>query len=308
MESPQEPPAPPSPPQGMPTSIREAAGSLGEALVRVSGSKKESVWKLPSGWVWGFAPIVFAALRVLVVSHGDPETLRALVQNLNVPALVLATVLPFGAVISVGFVIFLACRLRSSNKPPINGGPLLLLISAVISVFLLVYAMPMWHVCAAATICGIIGVIMLIGKVINCRAQKGDENGTPNVLVMLLVVVAILGVLFSPIIYLLGGVGMWLPQERIEAANTEVSPVYVLSSDDNWTSYMDENRKVHLVTTSDITSRDAVGSSGSWLDKSFADNVIDAFIATVRWAKSACLSAVDFIVERLPDWPSPDSP
>ncbi|OBJ33984.1 hypothetical protein A5631_01075 [Mycolicibacter heraklionensis] len=178
----------------------------------------------------------------------------------------------------------------------------------MISAFLLVYAMPMWHVCAAATICGIIGAIVLIGKVINWRAQERNANGTPNVLVMLLVIVAILGVLSSPVLYLLGGVGMWLPQERIEAANTEISPVYVLSSDDNWTSYMDENRKVHLVTTSEITSRDTIGSSGSWLGKSFADNVTDAFIATVRWTKSASRSAVDFIVEHLPDWPSADFP
>lgn len=66
-----------------------------------AGGKKKSDWKPPPGWIWGLAPILFAAFKVLLVSHGDPEVLRALVQNLNVTALVLATVLPFGAVIAV---------------------------------------------------------------------------------------------------------------------------------------------------------------------------------------------------------------
>ena len=255
----------------------------------MSGGKKESVWKLPSGWVWGLAPVVFAALRVLVVSHGDPETLRALVQNLNVSALVLATVLPFGAVISVGFVIFLVVRLRADSES-IKGGPFLLVLTVVITLFLLVYAMPMWHVVGAAVFIGIFGIIALIVIGANSRAQKRNENGAPSVGVMLMVFLAIVAVLFSPIIYLLVGSGMWLPKERVTLADISVSPVYFLSSDDHWTSYMDEDRKVHLVPTPDIVSRDAVGSSGSLLDKSFADNVIDAALATGRWVKSAALA------------------
>lgn len=36
----------------------------------------------------------FVGLRILIVSRGDSDTLRALVQNLNVTAIVLATILP----------------------------------------------------------------------------------------------------------------------------------------------------------------------------------------------------------------------
>ena len=41
--------------------------------------------------------IGFVALRIVIVSRGDSDTMRALVQNLNVTAIVLAAILPLRA-------------------------------------------------------------------------------------------------------------------------------------------------------------------------------------------------------------------
>lgn len=69
---------------------------------------------------------MFVGLRILIVSRGNSDTLRSLVQNLNVTAIVLATILPF---VSTGFVLlFVFCLLsafsqwRTRNDPPEAAG------------------------------------------------------------------------------------------------------------------------------------------------------------------------------------------
>ncbi|MEB3065666.1 hypothetical protein [[Mycobacterium] zoologicum] len=253
--------------------------SLGDALINAAGGKKDSGWKPPRGWMWGLAPIIFAALRVLVVSRGDPETLRALVQNLNATALVLATILPFGAAVSV------ACAVAMF----ISKGPHPLFFALVVLTLVLVlFAMPVWQIGASAAVAFTVIAIVLFARFIAARAQKTAENGIPTKPVIILVLFTILMVLCSPFIYLIGWSGMWLPQEHITVAGTDVRPAYILSSGERWTSYMDDDRKVHLVPTPAITHRDAVGSSGSWLDKSLADNVYGAAVSVVRWAGGVC--------------------
>lgn len=250
--------------------------SFGEMLVNATGGKKESGWKPPPGWIWGLAPILFAALKVLVVSHGDPETLRALVQNLNVTALVLATVLPFGAVIAALATVTVVMRAKTSGGQAPSSAPLLTVALLITAIGLTVWAMPVWQFGAVV---GFVAVVVLLYfglRRIARWAERTRPNGVPGVPVIMLVLAMILALLAGPFIYLIGGSGMWLPKERITVSGHAASPVYILSSDERWTSYMDEGRKVHLVPTADITSRDAVGSSGSWLDKSIADNTIGA--------------------------------
>lgn len=61
--------------------------------------------------------ISFAALRILIVSRGDSDTLRALVQNLNVTAIVLATILPLvTTVVWLAFVMVLMAAANNARK------------------------------------------------------------------------------------------------------------------------------------------------------------------------------------------------
>lgn len=283
----QPPPAPPRPPQGMPD-LRAMIGSLGQAMVHASGGGKKSDWKPPSGWVWGLAPVLFAALKVLVVSHGDPEALRALVQDLNVTALVLATVLPFGAVIAALATLTIVMRARTSGGQSPSSGPVLVVALLITTIGLLVWATPVWQFGA---VIGFVAVAVLLYfgfRRIGQWAQRTRPNGVPGMPVIVSVLVVILALLAGPFVYLIGGSGMWLPQERITVLGKTTSTVYVLSSDDRWTRYMDEGRKVHLVSTADITGRYAVGSSGSWLDKSIADNAVGAVKGLVGLAGRVC--------------------
>jgi len=68
-----------------------------------SKSKGEQLALL--GLVVTVAPIVFGGIRIMSVSGGNVDTLRALVQNLDVVALGLGTILPFAASILLWFVI-----------------------------------------------------------------------------------------------------------------------------------------------------------------------------------------------------------
>lgn len=272
-------PQPPSSANVPPPPVQAILRSLGDTLINAAGGKKDSDWKPPRGWMWGLAPIVFAALRLLVVSHGDPETLRALVQNVNATALVLATILPFGAAVAV------ACAVAMF----ISKGPHPLFFALVVLTFVLVLiAMPVWQIGASAAVTSVIVGTVFFARSITARAQKTAENSGPTKPVIIMVLFTILIVLCSPFIYLIGWSGMWLPQEHLTVSGTDVRPAYILSSDERWTSYMDDERKVHLVPTPAITHRDPVGPSGSWLDKSLADNVYGGAVSVARWAGSVC--------------------
>lgn len=65
-------------------------------------------------WVVGLAALVFASARMLVASGGNAEMLKSLVQDLNVTALVLATLLPFTS--TVLFWIFIVSLLVSVGR------------------------------------------------------------------------------------------------------------------------------------------------------------------------------------------------
>jgi hypothetical protein len=264
-----------------------AIRSIGEGLISATGGNKRPGWLPSDGWLWGLAPILFAALRVLVVSRGDTETLRALVQNLNVTALVLATILPFGALVSLVTTVSVFMRWRLPGVQPGKGGPFLFLVLMAITGILLLFAMPVWQMIAAVSAVGAVVLFFVLAKLAAARRQKSGKDGVGKP-VLILLVGALLAPIVGPVIYLFGWSGMWLPQERITVGSTYMTPAYVLSSDQRWTSYMDEHRKVHLVPTPDITRREATSPSREWSDKSLADNASSALSALRTWLASSC--------------------
>lgn len=149
--------------------------------------------------------------------------------------------------------------------------------------------MPVWQFGAfIGFVVVVVVVVRFVMRPINLWRQRTPTNGSPGKPATLLALVIVLAVLAVPciyLVYLIGGSGMWLPQERITFAGRTANPVYILSSDQRWTSYLDEGRKVHLVPTASITERDAVGPSGSWLDKSIADNTIRAVTVLSGWVR-----------------------
>ena len=67
-------------------------------------------------WLIGLLPVVYAGSRILVVSRGNTETMRALVQDLDVTALVLATLLPVWSTVALWWFISWAANVSNRNK------------------------------------------------------------------------------------------------------------------------------------------------------------------------------------------------
>ncbi|GAA3715864.1 hypothetical protein [Gordonia hankookensis] len=213
-------------------------------------------------WLLGLIPITLACLHLVIVSRGDAETLRSLTENLNVTALVLSTVLPLltSAITWVYLFVLLASLGRRSN--PKRTKPSTLLIWGAIVALIDAFAMPLKYIAINAVFLGVLVGIFGIGLVIALvRPQTLGKRVTNWV--------GRLGKWFSvalltgPVIVWMALLGVWMPQERLTIGATQLSPVYVLSSDVRWTKYMDADHKVHLVPTQEIARRQMVGKSQS---------------------------------------------
>ncbi|KKC00888.1 hypothetical protein [Mycolicibacter arupensis] len=284
MDQPQQPPM--AQPVPDPSALLGAVGAgIGQALASsVMGKKSHGMLSEGSIWLWGLAPVLFAALRVLMVSRGDSETLRALVQNLNVTALVLSTLLPlaplaaFWAMLIVLVVKIIARRQESSK---IMTPPFVLFL--VFTMSFACFAMPLRYLVYSAGFFAVIALFVACAFILHrmsmASAAKYVQKGAA---------VWVLGIPLAAIVSLFAQSGMWVPKERIVARNIEVSPVYVLSSDERWTSYMNDKHKVHLVPTPDIARREAIGSSGSWMDKSGWENGSDIWSGLLGWVRKDC--------------------
>lgn len=202
-----------------------------------------------------------------MVSRGDVETLRSLVENLNVTSLVLATVLPLlTTAMTWWFLAYaLTALARTSKRKRSN-----LFIWAVIVFVIDFFAMSVKYVVINASIIALMVGVVALGYFVG-RRRPGTVVGR--------VVVFVVGhfskayavaIVVAPIIIWLGFLGVWMPQERLEIGRTTLAPVYVLSSDIRWTKYMDADHKVHLVPTPAIGRRQMIDRSHSVWNKTFS--------------------------------------
>ncbi|OHT51813.1 hypothetical protein BKG62_13300 [Mycobacteroides chelonae] len=200
-----------------------------------------------------------------MVSRGNPETLRALVQNLNVTALVLATILPLGATMIawLQFVAFLGAISNGEKKKNWQAWFWLMILPTVILIY---FAMPLSHVAWNSAIFLSIVIIVI------CRSFSQHKKARIMTTLLSAGMAAwLITVLIMPFVLLLARSEMWLPKERLTFGNIFTEPVYVLSADERWTAYMDEYRKVHIVSTEKITDRNTVEISRSLWGKTFAE-------------------------------------
>jgi hypothetical protein len=218
-------------------------------------------------WLWTLVPIGYVGLRILIVSRGNSDTLRALVENLNVPAIFLATILPF---VSVGFVLLFAFfvaaaaeqwmqreQLVRQGKPKL--GWLNTLLQGVVLVLpfaavLAWYAMPIKYVITA----GVMIALLFVAFVVSWRT--GNFTRAFSMLSSLYILILIV----ASFVILLSQVGVWLPRERLTINGSSTGVVYVLSSDDQWTKYLDDDHQVHIVSTKDVTHREPVMDRREW--------------------------------------------
>lgn len=220
-------------------------------------------------WLLGLIPIGMACLQLAIVSRGDAETLRSLTENLNVTALVLATALPLlSTALTWVFllIILMAIAPRGQNRPKLTTLVVWFVVICVIDFF----AMSLRYMLFNAVIFGVLLVFMVgvVQLATRLPAPWGERVGAIAQKVSKALGISLL---VAPLIVWLGFLGVWLPQERLTVGETQLAPVYVLSSDVRWTKYMDADHKVHLVPTQSITQRQMLGTPQStWSKTPFA--------------------------------------
>ncbi|WLP90508.1 hypothetical protein [Gordonia sp. NB41Y] len=220
-------------------------------------------------WLLGLLPVAMACLHLVIVSRGDAETLRSLTENLNVTALVLATTLPLLST-ALTWVFLLILLLFMAPKAQKRPKTTTLLVWLVIVGVIDFFAMSLRYMLVNAIIFAVLVMFLVVvvywatqlkapwGERIKALAEKAAKA---------------LGIAFlvAPLIVWLGFLGVWLPQEHLTVGETQLAPVYLLSSDVRWTKFMDADHKVHLIPTQSITRRQMLGTPQStWSKTPFA--------------------------------------
>ncbi|BCO40577.1 hypothetical protein MINTM001_17160 [Mycobacterium paraintracellulare] len=212
----------------------------------------------------------------MVVSRGDAETLRSLVQNINVTSLVLGTILPLGSTALTWWLLLSLLVKITRPKPQRKPNWVLSLIMlTVFVVFVDFFAMPLLYgVINLAIFVAFLVCIVVLGLLVRVLSRTGaGPAGQPRLqkimgrtqmanqfLARFWALVLFLG----PLLIWLGFMGVWLPQERLKIGPAKVEPAYVISIDDRWTKYMDGAHKVHIVPTKDVIGRETVSKPGTW--------------------------------------------
>ena len=211
--------------------------------------------------------IGFVALRILIVARGDSDTIRALVQNLNVTAIVLATISPLlTTVVWLGFVVILLTAANNARKTKAQGGKsntaLSVFFAALIfgppTIAICWFAMPMKYAIFAAVLSVVLAVASL----------GSFHNHSFRPLFQVTGLLLLLTILVAGLYIVIAQVGVWLPRERLSLGWWRTGTVYVLSSDDVWTRYLDdETHKVRIVATETVKHREAITSDDHWANQ-----------------------------------------
>jgi hypothetical protein len=224
-------------------------------------------------WQWTLVPVVFVALRILIASQGDPDTLASLVQNLNITAVFLATILPFVAtVIVLLFVMAVLATIdqwrtreageqlgmpRNEYAKSLSAAVVLLPFAAVLGW----YTMSMKLLIITGFIIGLL-VLVLLGSWFIPKLKR-----LLNIVGGVYFIVLILAALIVPV----SQQGLWLPRERLTINGSKTGIVYILSSDDRWTRYLDEADQTYIVATQTVTGREPVQQPDDWTNRTLSD-------------------------------------
>lgn len=204
-------------------------------------------------WLLGIAPLIYACFRIIVVSGGNSESLKALVQDLDVKALVLATLLPFLTTALFWVFIF------ASTLSRLNTNKRGLFLVSIIALPMIYYTMPLAYLLANITALVVFLIITILSGLTRRRPFIGNA---------LAVGVALAGIAFF-VLAPFSLAGMWLPKERITIGEDAVVG-YILSDDGNWTKYMDNQNKVHIVPSTHLVQRETMNDNPVWYNDSLS--------------------------------------
>lgn len=213
------------------------------------------------GGIGAVGPILLCGIRVLAVSGGEPNTLRALVQNLDVKALALATLLPFVATVAfwVQLLIFTACFTPKLTKRQRNAyiGFTLFLLPFTVALF--VFGMSQGQVIGNSVVLGFCVILVILGV--------RHRGGVVAQMIMVLLILGWFGAAMTIILFATFNTKMWLPTERITIVGAavvdecEVVDGYVLAVDQEWTRLMTVDKQLRTVSTKTVKTREFIDAA-----------------------------------------------
>lgn len=205
--------------------------------------------------------LLFACARVLIASNGNVETLKSLVQDLDVTTLVLATLLPFTGTVVLWTLIV---RILSTK------GRDLISVTEYIATFgitalLLCFTMPLGQLVANGVALLLFAIMVGVGSCAAKLPRKFERATTViDVLGAALFGLILVGTVVAPFIF----AGRWLPKECITIVGQRSEAGYVLSSDESWTKFMDDDRNIHIVDSKSVLRRDLIEETPVWYHQS----------------------------------------
>jgi hypothetical protein len=222
-------------------------GTVDRAVSFVQNLPRDAI-----AWLLGLAALGFASARVLVASGGDAETLKYLVQSLDVKALILATLLPFtSTVLTWLFIVSLLVSTSWGVEPKrtIRSRITENWITIVLLLLAVFFTMPLGWLVGNTLAFLIIAVMGLIGWA--GRKWCGPlYNRILSLLGTLIAGVGLIVLIVAP--FWLAGI--WLPEENLTLRHGS-DKGYVISSDEGWTKYMDEDKEIQIVPSSSVVKR-----------------------------------------------------
>lgn len=214
--------------------------------------------------------LVIAGMKLLAVSGGDTQVLRTLVQTLDIPTLVTATLLPLMPnVIIVAYLMYWDGQLAKSKKNRAHHPEWALLIvnALVVSLALLVPLI-------------LLSSYILFFVFIQHKryAARRRGLGLTNVSYPMTLIPWLILVIIS-------GTSIWLPIENITLDSGDQKSAYVLTTDIRWTTLLIEEESVAVLPTPTIKAREICSN----LDRTdFFTASAASLIGTVRSELPEC--------------------
>lgn len=196
-------------------------------------------------WVLGIVPLVYASIRIVLVSQGDRATIATLLSNLNILSLILGTILPVitTAIFYASAAGVSVCLKGFKSKDAVKTTSSLY--GMVVSLALLVIAIGLSSPIVAGVL---IGGLLLTGLLTWLfSGRKSTQFLDPRVALVSAIMTSTLPIVSS---------SMWLPAELlVQTQDRTGSVVYVISSDEDAITVLEINQGVKRIPLGQVKSR-----------------------------------------------------
>jgi hypothetical protein len=222
-------------------------------------------------WLLGLVPFLIAAFQILKVSLGDPTVTAYLISNLDILKFGLAIILPCLPI--AGFWVCIAWLQTRSRLPEPQKSQLEWTVFTVqLAIWPFIFSM--------TVITFVTNVVVTYGFFVAWRwlhDRKQRKSGAYDPENRLQMRPIILGLAFALNSIVSSSTISWLPLEIISVERQANVTARVLSTDGDWTTYLDNDRRIYITATPKIQLRVACSPTSSISSKPLALALVSIF-------------------------------